>query len=131
MPCCATANPGPRVRPERRSDGSQTGRGERRLKAVSRRRRGRDSARLELAIDVADTSATTSTLDLQDSRSLPLLAIGGVLSGSRLLDGLKKYACRIAAPGQYVRPRMRRYSPDLWVVYGIVRYCAPQGLVLA
>ena len=54
---------------ERRSHGSQTGRVERRLKAVSRRRRERDSARLEPAIDAADTLAITATLDLQDSRS--------------------------------------------------------------
>jgi hypothetical protein len=33
----------------------------------------------------------------------------------------------IAAPGQYVRPRMRQYSPDLRVVRVIVRFCAPQG----
>ena len=72
MPCCATANPGPRVRPERPSHGSQTGRGERRLKAVSRRRRGRDSARLEPTFDAADPSAITSTLDVKDSRSLDL-----------------------------------------------------------
>ena len=57
-------------RAERRSHGCHSGHGERRLKAVSRRRRERDSASLEPAIDAADPSAITSTLDLQDSRSL-------------------------------------------------------------
>jgi len=55
-------------RAERRSHGCHTGCGERQLKAASRRRRERDSARLEPAIDAADPSAVTSTLDLQDSR---------------------------------------------------------------
>src|SRR6516225_9460697 len=70
MPCCATTNPGPTPRSERRSHGCHTGRDELRLKAVSRRRRGRDSARLEPALDAANPSAITSTLDVQDSRSL-------------------------------------------------------------
>ncbi len=62
------ANPGRARRPERRNHGGQTGCGERRPKAVSRRRRGRQSARLDPAIDVADTSAINSTLDVQDGR---------------------------------------------------------------
>jgi hypothetical protein len=70
MPCCETANPGPTPRSERRSHGRHTGCDEQRLKAVSRRRRGRDSARLEPALDAANPSAITSTLDVQDSRSL-------------------------------------------------------------
>jgi hypothetical protein len=40
--------------------------------AASRRRRGRDSARLEPTFDAADPSAITSTLDVKDSRSLDL-----------------------------------------------------------
>ena len=56
-------------RPERRSHGCHSGCAERRLKAGSRPRRERDSVRLEPVIDVADPSAITSTLDLQDSRS--------------------------------------------------------------
>jgi hypothetical protein len=42
---------------ERRSHGRHSGGGERRLKAVSRRRRERDCTRLEPAIDAADPSA--------------------------------------------------------------------------
>ena len=53
-------------RAERPSHGRHPGCGERRLKAVSRRRRGCDSARLEPAIDAADPSAITATLDLQE-----------------------------------------------------------------
>jgi hypothetical protein len=71
MPFCATTNPGHRPTAERRSDGSHTGCGERRLKAVSRAGGG-DSARLEPPIDAADPSAITSILDVQDSRSLDL-----------------------------------------------------------
>src|SRR5215472_2405920 len=89
MPCCATANPGHRVRAERRSHGSQTGHGDRRVKAASRLRRGRDSARLEPAIDAAENSAIASTLDLQDSRSLaqrpaPSLCRAVTLGGSQI-----------------------------------------------
>jgi hypothetical protein len=114
-PCCVTANPGQARTAERRSHGSQTGRGERRLKAVSRRRRERDSARLELAIDAADTSAIIATLDLQDSRSL-FLQVGFSIIQLRLLIGIPRMLALIAGPGQHEQPRMRRYSPDLRVV---------------
>jgi len=77
-PSCATTSPGHRPRAERRSHGGKNGRGDRRLKPDSRRRRGRVSARLEPAIAVADTSATTSTLELQDSRYA-----GGIAAPSR------------------------------------------------
>ena len=70
MPSCAINGPGHMPRPERRSHGCHSGCAERRLKAGSRRRRERDSVRLEPVIDVADPSAITlRPLDLQDSRS--------------------------------------------------------------
>ncbi len=45
--------------------------------------RDRDSARLEPAIDAADTSAITATLDLQDSRSLQPLTVDLLSARSR------------------------------------------------
>jgi hypothetical protein len=85
--------PWPTHRSERRSHGCHAGCGERRLKGVSRRRRGRDRARLEPAIDAANPSAITSTLDVQDSRSpvvdgspLPLLTV---------LEQSRTHPCRV------------------------------------
>src|SRR6516164_1452022 len=60
MPCCGLGVPGRMPRAERRSHGRQSPQA------------GRDSARLEPTFDAADPSAITSTLDVQDSRSLDL-----------------------------------------------------------
>src|SRR6516162_831653 len=88
MPSCAINGPGHMPRPERRSHGCHSGCAERRLKAGSRPRRERDSVRLEPVIDVADPSAITSTLDLQDSRSCD---VPGSLVPERLTAG-KRFA---------------------------------------
>lgn len=64
-PSCATTNRGHGPRAERRSHRGTTGRGERRLKAAKRPRRGRAAARLEPVIAAADTSATPSTLNFK------------------------------------------------------------------
>jgi len=58
--------------PEHRSDGQQNGRNGRQLTAASRQRRWRDSASLELPAIAAETSAITSALAIQDSRSRSL-----------------------------------------------------------
>jgi transposase len=69
-PSSATKRPGRTPRPDRRDHRGCAVPGDRRLKADSRRRRGRVSASLEPAGAADDTSAIISTVDFQDSRSL-------------------------------------------------------------
>ena len=99
-------------RPERRSHGCHSGCAERRLKAGSRRRRERDSVRLEPVIDVADPSAITlRPLDLQDSRSPEEETEYACTMGpaARLIEEKK--------PDEAMRATIRREMIEAFAVY--------------
>ncbi len=95
--------------PDRRQHPRTCVRGVRRLKAASRRRRGRDSASLEPPGDADDPSTLISTLDLQDSRSLDIFGEHRAAHARVGIPSLERSAG--TAPRKHYLARLRRGRP--------------------